>query len=130
MIQDCYTIHQSKYKFFLEGGSTILSLKLSLQLLLFYIFKNNQVYEKTRQDEESWDTRGQEKQQSVGTDTQRIKIVELLDADFNITLLNLFMEIKDNFRWELETIKNVKRIENTEEYINWNQELNEGLNFN
>lgn len=45
--------------------------------------------------------RGQEKQQSVGTDSQRIKTLEFLDADFNITLLNLFMKIKDgtdNFR--------------------------------
>lgn len=51
--------------------------------------KNNQAYEKIRQDEEPWEKRGQEKQQSVGADSQRIKTVEFLDEDFNITLLNL-----------------------------------------
>ena len=56
----------------------------------------------------------------------------LLDADFNITLLNMFIEVKDNtknFRWEMET-KKFKRKYCTEKYINWNQELNEGLSFN
>lgn len=51
--------------------------------------KNNQAYEETGEDEESRETKGQEKQQSIGIDTQSIKIMELLDADFNITLLNL-----------------------------------------
>lgn len=38
--------------------------------------------------------------------------MELLDADFNITLLNLFVKIKDNtdqFRSLLETVKEFKR---------------------
>lgn len=51
--------------------------------------KNNQAYEETGEDEESRETKGQEKQQSIGIDTQSIKIMESLDADFNITLLNL-----------------------------------------
>lgn len=48
------------------------------------------------------------KNKSVGTDTQRMKTGQLLDADFNITLLNLFMEIKTISGESWKLLKNVK----------------------
>ena len=57
-----------------------------------------------------------EKQEDRETAVNRDRFMEdqdnwVVHADFNITLLNIFMEIKDdteNFRWEMET-KKVKR---------------------
>lgn len=58
-----------------------------------------------KKDEEPWETKGQEKQHSVGTDSQRIKIMELLDIDFDI---NLFIRRKDSVTM-LETMNKIKR---------------------
>lgn len=49
-------------------------------------------------------TTNQKRQETKGTDQEGIQILELLDLDFNITMLDVFKKMKGETKYMTETI--------------------------